>query len=855
MEDFVNNLANSEDIQEVSEVVTPTVTDDMEWRFLDRCRIFVKGGDGGDGCVAFRREKGVPKGGPSGGNGGRGGHVFLVASEGDKTLARFRRCVHFEGSPGKNGLGKNCHGKNGKDRIVTVPVGTIVRDLKTGNILADLNRHGSQLQVCQGGLGGKGNFAFKTEKNKAPYFSEKGGKGISGWFQLELKLVADVGLVGVPNAGKSTLLASCTHAKPKIADYPFTTIVPNLGVVDLEDDGASFVVADIPGLLEGAHKGVGLGVAFLRHIERCHLLIHIVNGDSPDPVGDYEAIRQELMLFNPMLRNKPEIVVINKIDLSHVSSMLPNLERELKERASHCRIMAISAITGENVMHLLKKTYKILRVLERQSFQEYRRGNLIENGIDVKQEDNETTVENIKPKEWRVYGKRIQRIAEMTNWKYYEAIERFHRILQVTGTTKALESAGAVTGDKVWIGDISFGFYPQENIYYSMAVADDKLSTLCIQQHASKDLLSNQLEQVLQTVCERYRLDSNSFVELASNILSHILVRHPERCSETLARVLSAQGNFLLLPSFCLSVQHKLEQSQSHPLYLSFIGLLRLYRSEKETSFPRQYPVSLGTSDQLLWYDPKVIEAVLKEERELHDANKCERLPWKAVLVFASEQLEELVYETFCSIIQTEGDTTITLSVYDRLFLAFCLKEFPLIFQRTLHRVYHEQPTLFVQLIPAANLPPILEQIAYESISTELFTVIQKHMEELYELVEIIEQDSSLLWKLDDWLASIEKLAVFSCFQDFSSTVVWDQLKTISLDTLFVFFSYCHDGILKEGCIPFLSFRVGFCYAFLLLYVVQVYGYEERWLDFLVNDISKGLTLVMVPMSSLYHRN
>ncbi|GJD10123.1 GTPase Obg [Galdieria sulphuraria] len=431
-------------------------TNDVEWRFLDRCRIFVKGGNGGNGCVAFRREKSVPRGGPAGGNGGRGGHIFLVASNGDKTLARYRNHVHFEASTGKNGLGKNCHGKNGKDLKLVVPVGTIVKDGKTGQLLADLNKAGSEVLVCKGGQGGRGNYAFKTERNKAPFFAEKGAKGESRSIQLELKLVADVGLVGVPNA----------------ADYPFTTIVPNLGVVEL-DTGDNFVIADIPGLLEGAHKGVGLGVSFLRHVERCRLLVHVVNGDSQDPLGDYDAIRQELTLFNPALIDKPEVIVLNKVDLSHVRNQTLELEKNLKERSGHCRIISISAVTGENVQLLLQKTFVLLRTLEKR-LENYSHSSTRQGANEItRREEEPVRVEGIGVGEWRVYGTKILLAAEMTNWKYYEAVERFQRILDATGTTSALEQKGAVSGDKVWVGEeIYFTYYPHENIYYSMAIAD-----------------------------------------------------------------------------------------------------------------------------------------------------------------------------------------------------------------------------------------------------------------------------------------------------------------------------------------------------------------------------------------------
>ena len=278
---------------------------DHEWMFFDVAKINVKGGDGGSGCMAMRREAHVPLGGPCGGNGGDGGSVYLQCDESLNTLSMLRRKVHHRGLSGTNGLGKSMHGRKGDDCHVLVPPGTIVRD-EDGVLAGELNVHNQRLLVAAGGRGGRGNEHFKTPRNKAPTFAEKGEEGDERWLNVELKLIADAGLIGVPNAGKSTLLAASSNAKPKIADYQFTTVIPNLGVCDIDVDAttglgsskssSALVLADIPGLLEGAHDGRGLGIAFLRHIQRCRVLLHVIRGDSPDPVGDFNTINQELEL-------------------------------------------------------------------------------------------------------------------------------------------------------------------------------------------------------------------------------------------------------------------------------------------------------------------------------------------------------------------------------------------------------------------------------------------------------------------------------------------------------------------------------------------------------------------------------
>ncbi|HBC91428.1 MAG TPA: GTPase ObgE, partial [Pelotomaculum sp.] len=285
--------------------------------FFDKARIFVKGGDGGNGCVAMRREKYVPEGGPWGGDGGRGGDIVFQADKGLRTLVDFRYKRHYKAERGKHGEGKNRYGPSADDLVVRLPVGTVIRDDDTGELIADLVQNGQQVVVARGGRGGRGNAHFATPNNKAPKLAEKGEPGEERWLSLELKLLADVGLVGFPNAGKSTLISQVSAAKPKIADYPFTTITPNLGVVRV-DDGRSFVVADIPGLIEGAHLGAGLGHEFLRHVERTRLLIHVLDtagSEGRDPVEDFKVTNRELILYNPAIGSRPQVIVANKMDL------------------------------------------------------------------------------------------------------------------------------------------------------------------------------------------------------------------------------------------------------------------------------------------------------------------------------------------------------------------------------------------------------------------------------------------------------------------------------------------------------------------------------------------------------------
>ncbi len=324
-------------------------------KFIDKAKIYVKGGDGGNGCVAFRREKFVPLGGPAGGNGGKGGDVILEASDRLSTLLDFKYKKHFKAERGQHGSGSNKHGRKGKDLIIKVPVGTIVKDAETGEIIADLVKDGQRVVVARGGRGGRGNAAFKTATRQTPDFAEEGEKGEERWIELELKLLADIGIIGFPNAGKSTLISVLSHAKPKIADYPFTTLSPVLGVMEL-DRGRSVVLADIPGLIEGASKGEGLGHEFLRHIERTKALIHLIDISDfreREPEEAFEIINKELKEYSPELLKKPQIVVGNKIDLLTDKSLIDRLKKYFESKGYP--FVAVSLATKENVDELKRK--------------------------------------------------------------------------------------------------------------------------------------------------------------------------------------------------------------------------------------------------------------------------------------------------------------------------------------------------------------------------------------------------------------------------------------------------------------------------------------------------------------------
>lgn len=321
-------------------------------KFVDYTKIYVKAGDGGRGCVSFRREKYVPRGGPDGGDGGRGGHIIFLATKELNTLLDFRYRREYFGERGQHGMGKKMHGRDGKDLIINVPIGTVIKDAETGEVLADLDAEEMETVLASGGRGGQGNSHFATATRQVPRFAQPGEEGEEKYLVLELKLLADVGLIGLPNAGKSTLISVISSARPKIADYPFTTLVPNLGVVKHEKY-RSFVVADIPGIIEGAHRGVGLGFQFLRHVERTTVLLHLVDISEPggNPVGNFVAVNSELALYSPDLVEKPQIVVGTKLDVAGNRKCLNELAEYCKDKGLD--FFAVSAATGKGIKKLL----------------------------------------------------------------------------------------------------------------------------------------------------------------------------------------------------------------------------------------------------------------------------------------------------------------------------------------------------------------------------------------------------------------------------------------------------------------------------------------------------------------------
>jgi GTPase len=411
---------------------------------IDEAKIYVHSGDGGDGLIHFRREKYVPRGGPAGGDGGHGGSVVLVVNPKMSTLLQFQQKVHFKAQAGGRGGSNNKTGATAPDLVIEVPPGTLVRDADTDQLLGDLVEPEDRLVVAQGGRGGRGNARFKSASHQAPRVAEKGEPGEERWLKLELRLIADVGLVGVPNAGKSTLLSVLSNARPKIADYPFTTLEPNLGVLQYDDQDV--VIADIPGLIEGAHMGVGLGHAFLRHVQRTRVLVHLLNGEGDDPVADYNQINIELALFDDHLRDKPQIVVYNKIDLPHVQARWLEIEKKL--RGLGVQPLAISAAAQQNLPRLRQE---IMRQLAAAPMPERVTAEVPVYGLP----DEEVAFEIRRSDDgaFHVTGKRIERAAAMTYWDYDEAIARFQRILETLGVTEALEAAGVQVGDTVYIGD------------------------------------------------------------------------------------------------------------------------------------------------------------------------------------------------------------------------------------------------------------------------------------------------------------------------------------------------------------------------------------------------------------------
>ncbi|HET9757336.1 MAG TPA: GTPase ObgE [Candidatus Limnocylindrales bacterium] len=416
--------------------------------FLDRVKIWVRAGDGGDGAATFRKEAHVPRGGPDGGDGGRGGSVHLRVDPGQTTLRDFQYRHHFKATPGGRGTRARRHGKAGDDLILDVPPGTAVLEDESGALLADLVATGQQAIVARGGRGGLGNTHFKTSTHQAPRHAQKGEPGEEHWLRLELRLIADVGLVGLPNAGKSTILAALTAAQPKIADYPFTTLEPNLGVMDLGDeDERRPTIADVPGLIEGASGGAGLGHAFLRHIERTRVLVHVVDGSSRDPEWDYDVIREELWAHDPALLEKPMLVAFNKLDLPAAQEAWPAFERA--RRAERQETIAIAAATGEGLDTFRARVADLLPSAEELEAPPEPSGVVIHR---IEAMTNGFVVERDADGAYRVRGKRIERIAAQTNFDVEESAERFQRDLAKLGIDTELRRAGVTTGDLVRIG-------------------------------------------------------------------------------------------------------------------------------------------------------------------------------------------------------------------------------------------------------------------------------------------------------------------------------------------------------------------------------------------------------------------
>ena len=413
--------------------------------FYDEVTIQVRAGDGGNGCVSFRREKFVPFGGPNGGNGGGGGSVFLRVNSHLNSLVALARQRHYRAGDGGHGQGKGRQGPNGNDVHIDVPRGTMVRDADAGELLGDLTGEGQTLLVARGGRGGRGNEAFKGATRQTPRFAERGEPGESRRLVIELRLIADVGIVGKPNAGKSTLLSVVSAARPKIADYPFTTLSPTLGVVEV--DGDTFVLADIPGLIEGAHEGAGLGVQFLRHVARTRLLVHLIDGASPDPVGDYRAINRELEAYSPELAAKPQVVAINKMDLTGAEEKLSALRDAIGAEVGV--VYGISAVTGEGVQALMRIVAERLDELPREPPREE-----VYVFRPRERERTDVTITKETAGVYRLVGEEIERLARMTDWSSYESAERFERILAARGIAARLEEAGVELGDTVLIGDI-----------------------------------------------------------------------------------------------------------------------------------------------------------------------------------------------------------------------------------------------------------------------------------------------------------------------------------------------------------------------------------------------------------------
>lgn len=426
--------------------------------FVDHVKIYVKGGDGGDGMVAFRREKYVPNGGPAGGDGGHGGNVVFEVEEGLRTLMDFRYKRHFKADRGEHGMSKGMHGRKSEDLIVKVPPGTVVMNAETKTVIADLVEHGQQAIIAKAGRGGRGNCRFATPANPAPELAEKGEPGEELEVILELKVLADVGLVGFPSVGKSTLLSVVSAAKPKIGAYHFTTIVPNLGMVETED-GRSFAMADLPGLIEGAHQGIGLGMQFLRHIERTRVIVHVIDMsgmEGRDPYEDYVTINNELKEYNLRLTERPQIVVANKMDMPGAEE---NLEEFKKKVGEDVKVFPVSAVSRQGLKPVLFEIADLLEVTP-----EFQLHEITEEESDAtvlykhKAQKDDFEIRRDDDGSWILEGGSIERLFKMTDFSREDGVRRFARQLRAMGVDEALRERGAVDGDIVRLLEFEFEF-------------------------------------------------------------------------------------------------------------------------------------------------------------------------------------------------------------------------------------------------------------------------------------------------------------------------------------------------------------------------------------------------------------
>jgi GTPase len=422
--------------------------------FIDTAKIQVISGKGGDGSIAFRREKYEPKGGPAGGDGGHGGSVILQADNAKTTLMDFRYKRKYSASTGENGAGSKCYGKDADDLIIKVPMGTVIRDVETDKIMGDLSHPGDQIVIAKGGRGGKGNTKFATPTRQAPHFAEPGMPGEERWVSLELKLLADVGLLGFPNVGKSTLLSMVSKAKPKIANYHFTTITPNLGVVDLKGI-ESFVIADIPGIIEGAAEGVGLGIKFLRHIERTRLLIHVVDIsgiEGRDAIEDFKKINEELKKYSVKLWDRPQIIAANKCDMLNDEDAFENFKKEMNAMGYE-NVFKISAATSEGVNELMKETARVLSKLPITELE------INEEDIYVPEEKRFTyTISKVCEGIYKVEGSFVDRLLESVNVNNADSLKYFHKVLTNKGVFDELREMGIKDEDIVRINDFEFEY-------------------------------------------------------------------------------------------------------------------------------------------------------------------------------------------------------------------------------------------------------------------------------------------------------------------------------------------------------------------------------------------------------------